>query len=66
MYDHNVVIREVDSAMDMLEAYSREANDMRAHLLFDLSSVFAAVDLKIEECERRISEDLQYSDEMRR
>ena len=47
MYDYNVVIREVDSAMDMLEAYSREVNDMRAHLLFDLSSVFAAVDLKI-------------------
>lgn len=64
MYDYNVVIREVDSAMDMLEAYSREANDMRAHLLFDLSSVFAAVDLKIEECERRIAEDSQYSGEM--
>lgn len=57
MSDYNVVIREVDSAMDMLEAYSKEANDIRAHLLFDLSSILSAVDLKIEECRRHISEE---------
>lgn len=56
MSDINVVVGEVDAAMDMLEAYSKEADDIRAQLTFDLSSVFSAVDLRIENCRRRIVE----------
>ena len=33
MSDYNVTVKNVDSAMDMLESYSKEANDVRAHIL---------------------------------
>lgn len=39
MSDYNVTVKNVDSAMDMLESYSKEANDVRAHILFDMSSL---------------------------
>lgn len=54
MSDYNVTVKNVDSAMDMLESYSKEANDVRAHILFDMSSLFAAVEQKIDECQRSI------------
>lgn len=56
MSDVNVVISAVDNAMDMLEKYSEESHDIRAHVLFDLSSLNAAVDRKIEECRQRINQ----------
>ena len=54
MSDYNVIIQEVDSAMDMIESYSKEANDIRAHILFDMSSLFDLVDRNIIECQREI------------
>ena len=62
MSDFNVVVSEVDIAMDMLEAYSKEADDIRAQLTFDLSSVFSAVDLRIENCRRKIAKELYEND----
>lgn len=54
MSDYNVTIKNVDSAMDMIESYLKEANDVRAHILFDMSSLFAAVEQSIDECQRSI------------
>lgn len=42
MSDVNAAIQTVDQAMDMMEAFSREVHDLRAHMIFELKSFAAA------------------------
>ena len=74
MSDYNVVIREVDVAMDMLESIEKEVQDVRAHATFDVSSLIALVSQKIidyrqeiedynNECVNRNDESVNYENE---
>lgn len=60
MSDVNVIITAVDKGLDIIDAYEREVEDLRAHVAFDIHSVIAAV-----ECEKSFVEqerdDLCYS-----
>ena len=43
MSDVNVIITAVDKGMDIIDGYEREVEDLRAHVVFDIQSVIAAV-----------------------
>lgn len=44
MSDVNVIITAVDKGMDVIDGYEREVEDLRAHVVFDIYSVIAAVE----------------------
>lgn len=56
MSDYNVVISEVDSAMDMLESFIKEVCDVRAHASFDVSSLIAMVNRSINRCHQELND----------
>ena len=58
MSDANATIRAVDEAMDMIDAFSKEVHDLRAHASFEINEIMAVAESK-----RRVSEayrDLAY------
>lgn len=60
MSDVNVIITAVDKGMDIIDGYEREVEDLRAHAVFDIHSVIAAVEREKSFVEQEI-EDLSYS-----
>lgn len=56
MSDCNVVISEIDAAMDMLESVIKEISDAKAHANFDVSSLFAMINRSIDEHNGKIEE----------
>lgn len=56
MSDYNVVISEVDAAMDMIESLIKELCDVRAHANFDVSSLITMVNRKINEHSLKLEE----------
>lgn len=56
MSDYNVVISEVDTAMDMLESFIKEVCDVHAHANFDVSSLFAMINQSILRCTRELDD----------
>lgn len=53
MSDVNATIQTVDNAMDIMDAFSREVHDLRAHVNFEIDEVVAAVEREkwsVEEC----------------
>lgn len=60
MSDVNVIITAVDKGMDIIDGYEREVEDLRAHVVFDIHSVIAAVECEKSFVEQEI-DDLCYS-----
>lgn len=65
MSDYNVVVGEVDTAMDMLEALKTEVQDVRARACFDVSSLMALVEQKVNGCLQEIEDSTDTCDEQR-
>lgn len=59
MSDVNVIITAVDKGMDIIDGYLREVGDLRAHVIFDIRSVIAAVELEKTLVEQKM-DDLSY------
>ena len=60
MSDVNVIITVVDKGMDIMDDYEREVEDLRAHVVFDIQSVIAAVEHEKSFVEQKI-DDASYS-----
>lgn len=60
MSDVNVIITVVDKGMDIIDSYEREVEDLRAHAVFDIHSVIAAVEREKSLVEQEV-EELCYS-----
>lgn len=60
MSDVNVIITVVDKGMDIMDGYEREVEDLRAHVVFDIQSVIAAVEHEKSFVEQKI-DDASYS-----
>ena len=60
MSDVNVIITAVDKGMDIIDGYEREVEDLRAHVVFDIHSVIAAVEREKSFVEQEM-DDLCYS-----
>lgn len=60
MSDVNVIITTVDKGMDIIDGYEREVEDLRAHVVFDIHSVIAAVEREKSLVEQEV-DDLCYS-----
>lgn len=60
MSDVNVIITAVDKGMDIMDGYEREVEDLRAHVVFDIQSVIAAVEREKSFVEQKI-DDVSYS-----
>lgn len=60
MSDVNVIITAVDRGMDIIDGYEREVEDLRAHAVFDIHSVIAAVEREKSLVEQE-ADDLCYS-----
>ena len=60
MSDVNVIITAVDKGMDIIDGYEREVEDLRAHIVFDIHSVIAAVEREKSFVEQKM-DDLCYS-----
>ena len=60
MSDVNVIITAVDKGMDIMDGYEREVEDLRAHIIFDIQSVIAAVEHEKLFVERKM-DDISYS-----
>lgn len=61
MSDVNVTIEAIDKAMDVMDAYVAEMQDLLAHVKFDICSLIADIEREQWVLESRI-EDLRYSD----
>lgn len=60
MSDVNAIITAVDKGMDIMDGYGREVEDLRAHVVFDIQSVIAAVEREKSFVEQKI-DDASYS-----
>lgn len=60
MSDVNVIITAVDRGMDVMDGYEREVEDLRAHVVFEIQSVIAAVEREKSFVEQEV-DDLSYS-----
>ena len=60
MSDVNVIITAVDKGMDIIDGYEREVEDLRAHVVFDIHYVIAAVEREKSFVEQEM-DDLCYS-----
>lgn len=60
MSDVNAIITAVDKGMDIMDGYEREVEDLRAHVVFDIQSVIAAVEREKSFVEQKI-DDASYS-----
>ena len=60
MSDVNVIITAVDKGMDIIDGYEREIEDLRAHVVFSIHSIIAAVKREKTLVEQK-ADDLCYS-----